>query len=92
MLDIYGWFNKNAGGSARAVGLKVANAFDLFDMHGNAFEWCHDFYAGDYYSKSSPADPLGPSSSSYRVSRGGFWSTSPVACRSAYRNYYARQP
>ena len=86
MLDIYGWFNKNSGGSARAVGLKVANAFDLLDMHGNAYEWCHDWYAADDYSKSPPADPFGPSSSSYRVTRGGNWLGNPVNCRSAARS------
>ena len=73
MLDIYGWFSKNSGGRARAVGLKVANPFGLFDMHGNVYEWCQDFYAADYYSKSSPNDPTGPSSGSNRVYRGGNW-------------------
>ncbi len=86
MLDIYGWFNKNAGGSARAVGLKVANPFGLFDIHGNVYEWCQDFYAADYYSKSSPNDPTGPSSGSSRVNRGGSWHYRPVNCRSAFRN------
>src|SRR5471030_2740987 len=50
-LEIYGWYGKNAGGSARAVGLKVANPLGLFDMHGNVLEWCQDFHAADYYSK-----------------------------------------
>ncbi|HEY5311088.1 MAG TPA: bifunctional serine/threonine-protein kinase/formylglycine-generating enzyme family protein [Pirellulales bacterium] len=85
MLDIYGWFNKNSGGSARAVGLKVANPFGLFDIHGNVYEWCQDFYAADYYSKSSPNDPAGPSSGSNRVNRGGNWNYYPVNCRSAFR-------
>jgi formylglycine-generating enzyme required for sulfatase activity len=88
MLDIYGWFNKNAGESAHPVGSKAANPFGLFDMHGNVYEWCHDFYAADYYSKSPPRDPVGPSSGRYRVSRGGFWCVYPVCCRSAFRYPY----
>jgi formylglycine-generating enzyme required for sulfatase activity len=86
MLENYGWFRENSGGSAQAVGLKVANAFGLFDMHGDACEWCHDFFAADYYSSSPSADPLGPSAGSNRVSRGGNWSNYSLHCRSASRH------
>ncbi len=85
MFDKYGWSSENSDGVARAVGLKVANAFGLLDMHGNAAEWCHDFFAVDYYSSSDPADPFGPSAGSERVSRGGSWPHTSVVSRSAFR-------
>ncbi len=85
MLDIYGWYHKNSSGP-HEVGMKVANAFGLYDMHGNVYEWCQDLYAGDYYSKSSPDDPIGPSSGSNRMCRGGNSNYFPVHCRSAFRN------
>lgn len=56
---------------------------------GQRAEMVPGFYAGDYYSRSSPNDSTGPSSGSYRVSRGGFWAYPPVICRSAYRGNLA---
>jgi formylglycine-generating enzyme required for sulfatase activity len=85
MLDSYGWFGKNADGCARAVGLKSANAFDLFDMHGNAREWCQDFYDEKWYEKTQSHDPTGPSSGFDRVVRGGYWNDNASNCGSACR-------
>jgi formylglycine-generating enzyme required for sulfatase activity len=65
---------------------KGANGFGLYDMHGNVWEWCLDWYDKDYYAKSPKADPQGPSEGSYRVLRGGSWSDSGGDCRSAYRS------
>jgi Leucine-rich repeat (LRR) protein len=85
-LDQYGWYQGNAGGRSHPVGTKLPNPFGLFDMHGNANEWCQDWHDVKWYEKSPASDPVGPPSGLHRVIRGGtwFWVTS-YACRSAYR-------
>jgi formylglycine-generating enzyme len=68
------WYDLNSGGSTREVGKKTPNAFGLYDMLGNAWEWCSDWYREDYYKDSPGRDPRGSDLGSKRVLRGGSWS------------------
>ncbi len=70
-----------------AVGGYKPNAFGLYDMHGNAWEWTNDWYGEDYYSKSPVDDPKGPLEGDVKVRRGGGWNSFPLWARSAFRNW-----
>ena len=83
-LAAYAWYEKNSGRETHPVGQKKPNAWGLYDMHGNVWEWCQDWY-GDYPT-GSVTDPTGHSSGSFRVLRGGCWNNNAWLCRSALRN------
>ncbi len=68
------------------VGSYQANAFGLFDMHGNVREWCQDVYGANTYQRGPVEDPSGPAGGSNRVIRGGGWSSRPAHARAAYRD------
>src|SRR6185312_1033685 len=85
-LKDYAWFDQNSGGGTHPVGKKKPNAWGLYDMHGNAWEWCQDNYDPDYYKNSPVKDPPGGAGGA-RAGRGGGWLHGPVLCRSAFRGF-----
>ncbi|MBR5757268.1 MAG: formylglycine-generating enzyme family protein, partial [Thermoguttaceae bacterium] len=82
-LDDLGWYSGNSGDRIHPVGKKTANAWGLYDMHGNVWEWCADWLAN--YPAGTVGDPAGPDSGRFRVLRGGSWFNSAGRCRSAAR-------
>jgi formylglycine-generating enzyme required for sulfatase activity len=85
-LPKYGRHNMNAL-KLHPVGTLLPNPFGLFDMHGNLYEWCGDYYYESWYAASTSNDPIGPSAGSNRVIRGGSWLYFASNCRSAYRHH-----
>jgi formylglycine-generating enzyme required for sulfatase activity len=82
-VDAVAWYEKNSGTTTHTVGGKKANSFGLYDMSGNVWEWCADWYGRSYYVSSTQDNPQGPDSGSDRVIRGG---TTIWSARAAYRN------
>lgn len=81
----FAWFDNNAGYQPHEVGTKLPNAWNLFDMSGNVYEWCQDRYGN--YTSNTQVDPTGSSSGSIHVIRGGYWLGDAESCRSGFRDY-----
>jgi len=81
----YAWFHGNSGKKTHPVGQKKPNAWGLYDMSGNVWEWCSDRYDGNYYKSSPGKDPQGATSDGSRVLRGGSWFVLDYFLRSAFR-------
>ena len=84
-LGKYACFKGNTTRGPTVVGSRQPNAWGLYDMGGNVWEWCNDFYKADYYRSSPELDPRGPETSATRILRGGCWNSRADLCRSGYR-------
>lgn len=85
-IDEVGWCGDNSEERSHKVGEKMPNELGLYDMSGNVYEWCGDWYKRDYYFESPVNNPQGPDSGTHHVLRGGSWFNYPWCCRVSFRD------
>jgi len=84
LLQAYAWYIDSSGGKTHEVGTKKINQYGLYDMSGNVWEWCWDWYSSAWKDGNNPA---GPASGTYRIDRGGSWDSSAYYTLRVYREY-----
>ncbi len=87
-LDSVAWYSDNSGNKTHKVGTKKANELGIYDMSGNLWEWCWDWYSDSYYGTSPKDNPAGPYTGNSRILRGGSWNITANSCRVSYRYGY----
>lgn len=87
-LNRAGWYNRNSMENTHPAGQKTPNVWGLYDIHGNVWEWCNDWYSKNAYETNGTNNPTGPKSGSDKVVRGGSWLDGPKDCRSAKRRNF----
>ena len=86
LLGNIAWYDRNSGGETHAVGGKAPNTFGIYDMSGNVWEWCNDWYCDYINIDFGKIQPIGPATGLARVLRGGFWGSYYArGCRSSDR-------
>jgi formylglycine-generating enzyme required for sulfatase activity len=85
-IDANAWYRDNSGATVHPVAGKKSNEFGLYDICGNVWEWCNDWFDPGYYAISPAKDPLGPMEGTERVVRGGSWANSDYFCASGVRS------
>jgi formylglycine-generating enzyme required for sulfatase activity len=101
LLGEFAWYRSNSESKTHPVGQKRPNAWGLYDMNGNALEWCWDWYGHNGYVRLPPIDPQGPDTTdsssganlygAFRVYRGGSWDNGPRNMRSAARGWRPKE-
>jgi formylglycine-generating enzyme required for sulfatase activity/serine/threonine protein kinase len=87
-LNEVGWFDENSKNNLSRGGQKQPNELGIYDMSGNAMEWCYDFYGENYYATARAGDLFGPAGGAEKVARGGSWFTPDALCRATFRMAY----
>ena len=88
-IDSFAWYYLNSNSTSHSIGQKQPNQLGLYDLSGNIYEWCSDWYSDSYYNNSPDTNPGGASFGSKRVIRGGSWGRSSSRCRVANRDFYS---